>query len=77
MVNVGCIQFSPHLGDLSATLDTLSVLISKAQNADLLVLPEFTGSMKTFWIFIACMAIMMALIFMFRRNDFIKRQNSE
>lgn len=42
----------------------------------LLILPEFTGNIKTFWIFIAYMAILMILIFIFRRKDFIKRQTT-
>jgi membrane protease YdiL (CAAX protease family) len=38
----------------------------------LLILPEFTGSMNTFWIFIIYLSIMMMIVFYVRRKDLIK-----
>lgn len=43
----------------------------------LLVLPEFTGSMKTFWIFILYLLVLLMMVFYFRRKDLIKNDNSK
>ncbi|SMO37096.1 CAAX protease self-immunity [Saccharicrinis carchari] len=38
----------------------------------LLILPEFTGSMNTFWIFIFYLSIIIMIVFYVRRKDLIK-----
>jgi membrane protease YdiL (CAAX protease family) len=38
----------------------------------LLILPEFTGSMNTFWIFIFYLSMMMMIVFYVKRKDLIK-----
>ena len=38
----------------------------------LLLLPEFTGSMKPFWIFILYLSIMMLVVLYVRRKDLVK-----
>lgn len=38
----------------------------------LLILPEFTGSMNTFWVFILYLSIMMTVVLYVRRKDLIK-----
>jgi len=38
----------------------------------LLILPEFTGSMNTFWVFILYLSIIMMIVFYFRKKDLIK-----
>lgn len=43
-LKVGCLQFSPQLGDLSANINAISALIPSANQADLLVLPELCNS---------------------------------
>jgi predicted amidohydrolase len=43
-MKIGCIQFSPALGDLSATIKKLEALLVKAIDIDLLVLPELCNS---------------------------------
>lgn len=42
----------------------------------LLILPEFTGSMNTFWVFIFYLSIMMMIVFYVRRKDLIKGYNN-
>lgn len=41
----------------------------------LLILPEFTGSMNTFWVFIAYLLVLMMMVFYLRRKDLIKGYN--
>jgi len=56
-----------------------SILAHISANATfnyLLILPEFTGSMNTFWFFILYLSIMMAIVFYVRRKDLIKGYNS-
>lgn len=38
----------------------------------LLILPEFTGSMNTFWVFILYLSIIMMIVFYVRKKDLIK-----
>ena len=42
----------------------------------LLILPEFTGSMNTFWFFIFYLSMMMVIVFYVRRKDLIKGYNN-
>jgi membrane protease YdiL (CAAX protease family) len=58
--------------------DTRSVLTSILAHISaniafnfLLILPEFTGSMKTFWLFILYLSIMMTVVLYVRRKDLI------
>ena len=41
---IGCIQFAPALGDQGKTMESLSKLIPRAKDAELLVLPELCNS---------------------------------
>jgi membrane protease YdiL (CAAX protease family) len=41
----------------------------------LLILPEFTGSLNTFWVFITYLSIMLMIVFYVRRKDLIKDHN--
>lgn len=43
-MNIGFIQFAPVLGNLDATLESLSPLLDRAGKAELLVLPELANS---------------------------------
>ncbi len=43
----------------------------------LLILPEFTGSMNTFWIFILYLSIVVMTVFYVRRKDLIKGYNNK
>lgn len=43
-MKIGCIQFSPVLGDLTATIKQLDPLLGQTTDADLLVLPELCNS---------------------------------
>jgi membrane protease YdiL (CAAX protease family) len=43
----------------------------------LLILPEFTGSMDTFWIFVLYMSVMVGMVFYFGREDLIKSETSD
>jgi predicted amidohydrolase len=43
-VRIGSIQFTPVLGDLTATINKLSPLLAKTTDIDLLVLPELCNS---------------------------------
>jgi len=38
----------------------------------LLILPEFTGSMNTFWLFILYLTVLMMIVYFFGRNDLIR-----
>jgi len=56
-----------------------SILIHISANAAfnyLLILPEFTGSMNTFWLFILYLSVLMILVYWFRRKDLIKGHNN-
>jgi predicted amidohydrolase len=44
MLKIGCLQFSPVLGDRPATIQKLSALLPQAAGLDLLVLPELCNS---------------------------------
>ncbi|MEN8242417.1 MAG: nitrilase-related carbon-nitrogen hydrolase [Chloroflexota bacterium] len=44
MFKIGCLQFSPVLGDPAATMQKLSALLPQAAALDLLVLPELCNS---------------------------------
>lgn len=44
MLKIGCLQFSPVLGDPSATMQKLTALLPQAAGMDLLVLPELCNS---------------------------------
>jgi predicted amidohydrolase len=44
MQKIGCLQFSPVLGDPSATIQKLTALLPQAAGLDLLVLPELCNS---------------------------------
>ena len=44
MINIGCLQFAPVLGDPEATMQKLSALLPQAAGIDLLVLPELCNS---------------------------------
>jgi predicted amidohydrolase len=44
MMNIGCLQFAPVLGDPPATMQKLTALLPKAAHLDLLVLPELCNS---------------------------------
>jgi len=55
-----------------------SILIHISANAAfnyLLILPEFTGSMNTFWLFILYLLVLMMLVYWFRRKDLMKVHN--
>ena len=55
-----------------------SILAHMSANAAfnyLFILPEFTGSMQTFWIFLSLMSILMLLVFIVERKDLIKPEN--
>lgn len=57
-----------------------SILIHISANAAfnyLLILPEFTGSMNTFWMFILYLSVMMMLVYWYGRKDLIKVHNNE
>ena len=43
-IEIACIQFCPALGDVKKTIKTLSPLIRKSCNADIVVLPELANS---------------------------------
>lgn len=43
-MKIGCIQFSPTLGDLTTTITDLETLFPQSQGADLIVLPELCNS---------------------------------
>ncbi len=52
-----------------------SILAHISANATfnyLFILPEFTGSMDTFWIFIAYMSVLIVIVFYSKRKDLIK-----
>ena len=56
-----------------------SVLVHISANAAfnyLLITPKASGSMKTFWIFLLYLSIMMIIIFYIKRKDLIKRPNN-
>lgn len=56
-----------------------SILAHISANATfnyLLILPEFTGSMNTFWVFILYLSIVMMVVFYVRRKDLIKGYNT-
>lgn len=56
-----------------------SILVHIGANAAfnyLLILPEFTGNMNTFWVFIFYLSIMMMIVFYVRRKDLIKGYNN-
>jgi predicted amidohydrolase len=44
MLKIGCLQFSPVLGDPPATIQKLTALLPQARELDLLVLPELCNS---------------------------------
>jgi predicted amidohydrolase len=44
MLKIGCLQFSPVLGDPPATMQKLTALLPQAAGLDLLVLPELCNS---------------------------------
>jgi membrane protease YdiL (CAAX protease family) len=53
-----------------------SILIHMSANAAfnyLLILPEFTGSMKTFWLFILYMSVLIVIVYYLRRKDLLHR----
>ncbi|MBD0849944.1 CPBP family intramembrane glutamic endopeptidase [Maribacter arenosus] len=43
----------------------------------LLILPEFTGSMNTFWLFILYLSVLMMMIFYIKRKDLLKGDNNK
>lgn len=43
----------------------------------LLILPEFTGSMNTFWLFILYLSVLMMIVYYFRRKDLVKDYNNK
>lgn len=43
----------------------------------LLILPEFTGSMNTFWLFILYLSVLMIMIFYTKRTDLLKGDNNK
>lgn len=43
-IKLAIIQFSPTLGDLQSTIQTLTPLLNKAKDADLIVLPELANT---------------------------------
>lgn len=43
-MKIGCVQFTPSLGNVRETIQKIEVLLSKADGLDLLVLPELCNS---------------------------------
>jgi membrane protease YdiL (CAAX protease family) len=43
----------------------------------LLILPEFTGSMNTFWVFILYLSVLMVMILYLKRKDLLKGPNTK
>lgn len=43
----------------------------------LLILPEFTGSMNTFWLFILYLSVLMIIIFYTKRTDLLKKDSNK
>lgn len=43
----------------------------------LLILPEFTGSMNTFWLFILYLSVLMITIFYTKRTDLLKKDSNK
>lgn len=56
----------------SVLTSILALIGANAAFNYLLILPEFTGSMNTFWVFILYLSIMMMIVFYVRKKDLIK-----
>ncbi|SHF25976.1 CAAX protease self-immunity [Arenibacter palladensis] len=57
-----------------------SIIVHISANAAfnyLLILPEFTGSMNTFWLFILFLSVLMIMIFYTKRTDLLNKDNNK